>query len=64
MEGCPERANIPGIMRENLMYRHWKSKVAIMQEGMEPLPWCDQCGMHMTADRILKHRHTDKCLFR
>ena len=43
------------------MYRHWKSKVAIMQEGPEPLPRCDKCGIHMPAARIFKHRHMDNC---
>ena len=31
-----------------------------MQEGPEPLPRCDQCGMHMPESRILKHRYMDK----
>ena len=31
-----------------------------MQEGPEPLPRCDQCGMHMPENMILKHRHTDR----
>ena len=41
------------------MYRHWKLKVVIMQGGAETLPRCDQCGMHMPADRFFKHGHTD-----
>ena len=32
-----------------------------MQEGPEPLPRCDQCGMHMPAARIFNHRQSDKC---
>ena len=43
------------------MFRHWKSKVAILQEGPEPLPRCDQCGMHMQAARLFKHRQSYKC---
>ena len=43
------------------MYQHWKLKVAIVYEGMEPLPRCEQCGMHTPADRLFKHRRTDKC---
>ena len=31
VEGCPEREKTPGILKENFMYRHWKSKVAILQ---------------------------------
>ena len=32
-----------------------------MQEGTEPLPQCDQCGMHMPTARILKHGQSNKC---
>ena len=42
------------------MYRHWKSKVAIIQVRPEPLPQHDQCGMHMTEDRLFKHRQSEK----
>ena len=34
--------------------------MAIVQEGSEPLPWYDQCGMNIPAARIFKHRHLDK----
>ena len=61
VEGRPERAKPPGRLRDNFMYRHWKSKVSIMQEGTEPLPQCYKCGMHMPAANIFKHRKTDKC---
>ena len=43
------------------MFHHWKSKVAILQEGQEPLPGCDQCGMHMQVARIFKHQQSEKC---
>ena len=42
VDGCPERPNSPGGLMEHFMYQHWKSKVAILQEGMEPLPRCAQ----------------------
>ena len=61
VEVFPVRANNPGRLRENFMYQHWKLKVAIVYEGMEPLPRCEQCGMHTPADRLFKHRRTDKC---
>ena len=32
-----------------------------MQEGPEPFPWCDQCGIHMLEARLFKHRQLDKC---
>ena len=56
VEGCPAKAKTPGRLRENFMFRHWKSKVNILQEGPEPLPRCDQCGIHMQAARLFKHR--------
>ena len=61
VEGCPARAKNPERLREHFVFRHWKSKVAIFQEGPEPLLWCDQCGMHMQAARLFKHRQSDKC---
>ena len=30
-----------------------------MQEGREPLPRCDQCGMNIPAENIFKQRQTD-----
>ena len=32
----------PGRLRENFMYRHWESRIAILQEVQIPLPRCDQ----------------------
>ena len=43
------------------MYQHLKLNMGIVQEGPEPLPRFDQCGMHMPPARIFKHRKTDKC---
>ena len=61
LEGCPSRANTSEILREHFMYRHWKVKVAVVQEVPAPLPWCDQCEMHIPASRLFNHRHMDKC---
>ena len=61
VEGCPAKAKIPGRLREHFMFRHLKLKVAIFQEGQEPLPWCNQCGVHMQAARLFKHGQSDKC---
>ena len=60
VEGCPSRGEILGRLTEHFMFRHWKSKVDILQEVPEPLPWCDQCGMHMQAARLFKHRQSEK----
>ena len=43
------------------MFRHWKLKVSILQEGPEPLLQCDQRVMHMTVVKIFKHRQSEKC---
>ena len=43
------------------MYRHWKVKVEILQEGPEPLPRCDNSGMHMKAAQLIKHRRAVIC---
>ena len=43
------------------MYQHWKLRVDIVQEGLEPLLRCDQFRMHMPAASIFKHRQMDKC---
>ena len=58
---CPAKAKKPGRLRVHFMFRHWKLEVAIFQEGTEPLPRCDQCGMHMQTDRIFKKRQSNKC---
>ena len=52
VDRCPSRANNLEILRENFMYRHWKSNVDIKQEVPELLLKCDQCGMHLPADRF------------
>ena len=56
--GCTEKAHISGRMRGNFMYGHFRSKVAVLQEGSEPLPQCDMCGIHMLVGRLIKHRRT------
>ena len=48
-------------LREHFMFCNCKLKVAILQEGPEPLPGCDQCRMHMQAARLFKHQNEDKC---
>ena len=42
-------------MRRNLFAR-----IAVVQEGREPLPRCDLCGMHMPEGLILKHQQTKR----
>ena len=61
VEECPTREKTLGRLWENFMVWHWKSKLAILQEVQEPLPWYDKCGMHMQSVRLFKHRQSDKC---
>ena len=61
VDGCLLRENNPGRLIEHFMYRHWKSNVAIIQEGPEPLPRCDHCGMHIPAARLIKHIWMEIC---
>ena len=60
MPGCMEKAHSTGRMREHLMYGHFRSKVAVLQEGSEPLPQCGICGMHMLVGRLINHKRTVK----
>ena len=59
--GMPGQGKKTRRLRKFFMFCHWKSRVAIFQEGTEPLPRCDQCGMHMQAVRLLKHRESHNC---
>ena len=61
MEGCPAKAKPLGRLREIFMFCNWKSKVAILQEGPEPLPRCDKCGMQIQEAKLFKHCQSDKC---
>ena len=59
--GYSEVAHSVGRLCEHFMYRKFKSKVAVVQEGTEPLPHCYLCGMHMSEGRIIRHRRTAHC---
>ena len=59
--GFPAVAHSAGRMRENFMYRHLFARIAVVQEGRDPLPRWDLCGMHIPAGRLLKHQRTKWC---
>ena len=59
--GCPAVAHSMGRLQEHFMYRHLRSKVAVVQEGLEPLPQCDLYGMHMPEGRPIKRQRTERC---
>ena len=47
--GCPAVSHSAGRLQEHYMFRYFWSQIAVVQEGMEPLPRCDICGMHIPA---------------
>ena len=57
----PGKGETPRRLCEHFVYCHWKYRVAIIQEGPNPLPRFDRCGMHMQVDRLFKYKNTAKC---
>ena len=57
--GCLTVSNSAGRLREHFMYLHFWSQVEVVQEGEEPLPCCNLCGMHMPAGRLIKYPRTE-----
>ena len=43
------------------MYMYLFTLIEVVQEGREPMPRCDLCGMHMPAGRLLNHQQTKRC---
>ena len=43
------------------MYRHFHSKIAVLQEASEPLPPCNMSGMRIPAGQMIKHQRTTRC---
>ena len=61
VEGCPSRAPKPVRLHENFMYRHWKSKISILQEGTSPLTRCTNCRIHIIEARLERHNQAARC---
>ena len=59
--GCPSVENSAGQLRDHFMYRYFLFRIAVVQEGKEPLPLCDVCGMHIPAGQIIKHQQIKMC---
>ena len=53
--GCTLVAHSAGRLRENFMYHHFSSKVAAVQEGVEPLTCYELCGIQIQKGWIIKH---------
>ena len=45
----------------NQLNNNNRSKVALVQEGGEPMTHCELCWMHMPAGRLIKNRKTERC---
>ena len=43
------------------MFRQFRSRIAVVQEGREPLPRCDMYKIHMPAGRLIRHLRTARC---
>ena len=61
VSGCLAVEHSAGRLRDHFMYHHLRSKVEVVQEGKEPLPRCDSCGMHMPEGRLTRHRKKARC---
>ena len=48
-------------LREHFLYRHFRSKVAVFQEGEKPLPRCELCVIHIPVGRVIKHQRMTCC---
>ena len=59
--GCPAVAHSLGSMCEHFMFQHFRSRIVVVQEGNEPLPRCDLCGMHIPEGGVIKNRRMAQC---
>ena len=59
--GCPTVAHSTGRLGENFMYINFFLRIAVVQEGREPLPLCNLCGMHMPVGCLIKHQRKQRC---
>ena len=53
--GYPAVAHSVGRINEHFMFCHFRSNVAVVQEGKDPLPRCDMRTMHMPAGRLIRN---------
>ena len=58
---CPAVCHSAGRLREHFMFRHFRSWIVVFQEGREPLPRCNMCGMHMSEGRLVRNSRTERC---
>ena len=58
---CTTVAHSAGHLRDHFMYRHFHSRVAMVQEGKEPLPRCIVCGTHIPSGRLINYQRIIQC---
>ena len=63
---CPESGCLAVVhsavcLQEIFMYQHFRSQVAVVQEGAETLTRCDLCVMHMPEGPLIKHLLKERC---
>ena len=59
--GCPAVAHSAVLLPKYFMFFYFRSKVAVFQDGKEPLPCCDLCIINMLSGRLIRHRKTARC---
>ena len=59
--GCLAILHRAGRLQEHVMYRHYHSRIVVVQEGREPLHLCIKCIMHFLAGRMIKYQSTARC---
>ena len=47
--GFPAVAHSAGRMKDHFMFRHFQSRIVVVQEVKELLPHCNLCRMHMPS---------------
>ena len=43
------------------MFQHFRYRIAVVQEGKEPLTHCNLCVMNMPAGWLIKHLRKERC---
>jgi hypothetical protein len=61
VEGCNERLCNRDSLRRHFVYRHFADTICILEEGPQPLPKCELCGMHISRSAS-RHRTSQTCL--
>ena len=60
VEGCNARPTCRESLRRHFVYRHFADTICILEEGSQPLPKCELCGMHVKLSAS-RHRTSQTC---